>query len=158
MTHGHRLRNSLDGVIRRLTDCAACRQRLRWPVIAPRHAFSLPIARTLPHSACGRVLGVDVPSHAQAVLSIKYFTTRPNHPPELLQDVTHTHRSTNDARGHVAPRFGARRRTRTWAAWQEERSSETTQVPGRLTLRRGGAAHRRQTILEDDGERRPCGP
>ena len=158
MTHGHRLRNSVDGVIRRLTDCAACRQRLRWPVIAPRHAFSLPFARTLPHSTCGRVLGVDVPSYAQAALSIKYFTTRPNHPPELLQDVTHTHRPTNDASGHVALCFDARRHTRTQAASQEKPSSGATQVPGRLTLRHGAAAHRQQTTCEDDGERRPCGP
>ncbi len=56
--------------------------------------------------------GVDVPSYVQAALNMKYFKARPNYPPELLDNVAHTHRPIDDARGHAALYFNARRRVR----------------------------------------------
>ena len=60
--------------------------------------------------------GVDVPSYVHAALSMEYFKERPNYPPELLGDVPHTHKPIDDARGHVALYFNARRRIRPEAA------------------------------------------
>ena len=57
--------------------------------------------------------GVDVPSYVQAALKMEYFTARPDYPPELLRDVPHTHKPVDDARGHAALYFSARRRVRT---------------------------------------------
>ena len=57
--------------------------------------------------------GVDVPSYVQAALQMEYFTARPDYPPELLRDVPHTHKPIDDARGHAALYFSARRRVRT---------------------------------------------
>ena len=57
--------------------------------------------------------GVDVPSYVQAALNMEYFTARPDYPPELLRNVAHTHRPIDDARGHAALYFNARRRART---------------------------------------------
>ena len=48
--------------------------------------------------------GVDVPSYVQATWNIEYFTARPDYPPELLRDVSHTHRPIDDARGRERPR------------------------------------------------------
>ena len=56
--------------------------------------------------------GVDVPSYVQAALNMEYFTARPDYPPELLRNVPHTHRPIDDARGHAALYFNARRRAR----------------------------------------------
>ena len=53
--------------------------------------------------------GVDVPSYVQAALKMEYFTARPEYPPELLGDLPHTHKPVDDARGHAALYFGARR-------------------------------------------------
>ena len=60
--------------------------------------------------------GVDVPSYVQAALNMEYFKARPNYPPELLGGVPHTHKPIDDARGHAALYFNARRRVRTGAA------------------------------------------
>ena len=46
----------------------------------------------------------------------EYFKERPNYPPELLGDVPHTHKPIDDARGHAALYFNARRRIRPEAA------------------------------------------
>ena len=56
--------------------------------------------------------GVDVPSYVQAALNMPYFTARPDYPPELLGGALHTHRPLDDARGHAALYFNARRRVR----------------------------------------------
>ena len=56
--------------------------------------------------------GVDVPSYVQAALNMAYFTARPDYPPELLGGALHTHRPLDDARGHAALYFNARRRVR----------------------------------------------
>ncbi len=60
--------------------------------------------------------GVDVPSYVQAALNMEYFKERPNYPPELLGDVPHTHKPIDDASGHAALYFNARRRIRPEAA------------------------------------------
>ena len=56
--------------------------------------------------------GIDVPSYVQAALNVEYFRARPDYPPELLGDVPHTHRPLDDARGHAALYFNARRLVR----------------------------------------------
>ena len=56
--------------------------------------------------------GVDVPSYVQAALNMTYFTARPDYPAELLGGVPHSHKPLEDARGHAALYFGARRRVR----------------------------------------------
>lgn len=54
--------------------------------------------------------GIDIPSYVQAALGMEYFRQRPDYPPELLDGVQHTHRALDDARGHAALYFNARRR------------------------------------------------
>lgn len=56
--------------------------------------------------------GVDVPSYLQAALNLEYFRARPDYPPDLMGDVPHTHKPIDDARGHAALYFNARRRVR----------------------------------------------
>ena len=56
--------------------------------------------------------GIDVPSYVQAALGMDYFESRPDYPPELLDGRPHSHRSIDDARGHAALYFNARRRVR----------------------------------------------
>ncbi|MCY4395129.1 MAG: hypothetical protein OXC10_08350 [Rhodospirillaceae bacterium] len=56
--------------------------------------------------------GLDVPSYVQAALNSAYFTARPDYPPELQGGAAHTHRPLDDARGHAALYFAARRRVR----------------------------------------------
>ena len=60
--------------------------------------------------------GVDVPSYVQAALNLEYFRVRPDYPPDLLGDVPHTHKPIDDARGHAALYFSARRRVRSRTA------------------------------------------
>lgn len=57
--------------------------------------------------------GLDVPSYVQAALGMPYFTARPDYPPDLLGGAPHTHRPLDDARGHAALFFNARRLVRT---------------------------------------------
>ena len=59
--------------------------------------------------------GVDVPSYVQAALNLEYFRARPDYPSDLLGDVPHTHKPIDDARGHAALYFNARRRVRSRA-------------------------------------------
>ena len=59
--------------------------------------------------------GIDVPSYVQAALNMEYFRVRPDYPPRLLGDVPHTHKPIDDARGHAALYFNARRRVRSGA-------------------------------------------
>jgi len=54
--------------------------------------------------------GIDIPSFVQAALGMEYFRERPDYPAELLDGVPHTHRALDDARGHAALYFNARRR------------------------------------------------
>ena len=77
--------------------------------------------------------GVDVPSYVQAALKMEYFTARPEYPPELLGDVPHTHKPVDDARGHAALYFNARRCARTRETSKERSFSRTVQVRGCLT-------------------------
>lgn len=56
--------------------------------------------------------GLDVSSYVQAALDMPYFTARPDYPPELLGGAPHTHKPLDDARGHAALYFAARRRVR----------------------------------------------
>ena len=60
--------------------------------------------------------GVDVPSYVQAALNMAYFESSPQYPLELLGGTPHTHRPLDDARGHAALYFNARRRVRSEAA------------------------------------------
>lgn len=59
--------------------------------------------------------GIDVPSYVQAALNMEYFKARPDYRPGLLGDVPHTHKPIDDARGHAALYFNARRRVRSGA-------------------------------------------
>ena len=69
--------------------------------------------------------GVDVPSYVQAALKMEYFTARPDYPPELLRGVPHTHKPLDDARGHAALYFSARRYSRvgSWPPVREHHPS-----------------------------------
>ena len=60
--------------------------------------------------------GIDVPSYVQAALDMEYFRSRPDYPPELLGAGPHSHKPIDDARGHAALYFNARRRVRSMAA------------------------------------------
>ena len=73
--------------------------------------------------------GVDVPSYVQAALKMEYFTARPDYPPELLRDVPHTHQPVDDARGHAALYFSARRHARTRQAGPTSSASSPTKTP-----------------------------
>lgn len=54
--------------------------------------------------------GIDVPSFVQAAIGLPYSRHRPNYPPELLDGIEHTHKPIDDARGHAALYFNAKRR------------------------------------------------
>lgn len=56
--------------------------------------------------------GIDVPTYVQAALNLEYFRARPDYPPELLSEMPHTHKPLEDARGHAALYFNARRLVR----------------------------------------------
>ncbi len=53
--------------------------------------------------------GVDVPSYVQAALNLEYLGDRPEYPAEVRGGLLHTHRPVDDARGHAALYFNARR-------------------------------------------------
>ncbi len=53
--------------------------------------------------------GLDVMSYVQAVLGLARTPIRTELPPELLKGVNHTHLAIDDARGHAAVFFNARR-------------------------------------------------
>ena len=56
--------------------------------------------------------GLDVMSYVQAVLGLARTPIRKELPPELLNGVNHTHLPLDDARGHAAVFFNARRKAR----------------------------------------------
>ena len=80
--------------------------------ILQRHCLRRSFPRALPLIGAG----VDVPSYVQAALNMAYFKSRPQYPLELLDGALHTHRPLDDARGHAALYFNARRRVRSGAA------------------------------------------
>ena len=53
--------------------------------------------------------GVDVPSYVQAALNLEYLGDRPEYPAEVRGGLPHTHKPVDDARGHAALYFNARR-------------------------------------------------
>jgi hypothetical protein len=53
--------------------------------------------------------GIDIPSYVQAAMGMSYFHKRPDYPPEILDGVPHSHKPVDDARGHAALYFNARR-------------------------------------------------
>ncbi len=53
--------------------------------------------------------GVDVPSYVQAALNLEYLGDRPEYPAEVRGGLAHTHKPVDDARGHAALYFNARR-------------------------------------------------
>ena len=54
--------------------------------------------------------GIDIPSYVQAALGLNYVRARPDYPADLLDDIAHTHRPVDDARGHAALYFNAKAR------------------------------------------------
>jgi len=53
--------------------------------------------------------GIDIPSYLRGLLGLPEIFNRSHLPPELLSGVNHTHQPLDDARGHAAVYFNARR-------------------------------------------------